>query len=115
VTVRHRTDAAQRCAETAIPRGEFHDESPHASRDARPNSANRQPPLRSPIMTHKSWVLLLAVAAGAAAAMLSLGRHQRRAAAHLEHKADIKAWENEGGGIVPPSSRPAAASTAPPL
>jgi hypothetical protein len=53
--------------------------------------------------TDKSWVLLLAVAAGAAgaaAAMLSRGRHHRRAAAHLEHKADIKAWENEGGGFA---------------
>ena len=68
--------------------------------------------------TDKSWVLLLAVAAGAAgaaAAMLSRGRHHRRAAAHLEHKADIKAWENEGGGFAAPSARRAAATRVMPL
>ena len=53
------------------------------------------------------WFLLLAVAAGAAAAMLSRGRHHRRVAAHLEHKADIKAWENEGGGFAAPAPAPA--------
>ena len=68
--------------------------------------------------TDKSWVLLLAVAAGAAgaaAAVLSRGRNHRRAAAHLEHKADIKAWENEGGGIATPPARRAAANRAAPL
>jgi hypothetical protein len=63
--------------------------------------------------TEKSWVLLLAVAAGAAgaaAAMLSRGRHHRRAAAHRAHKADIKSWENEGGGIATPSAQRTAAT-----
>ena len=57
--------------------------------------------------TDKNWFLLLAVAAGAAgaaAAVLLRGRHESRAAAHLEHKSDIKSWENEGGGIATPSA-----------
>lgn len=56
--------------------------------------------------TEKNWVLLLAVAAGAAgaaAAMLSRGRHHRRMA-HQGHKADIRSWENEGGGLSPPAA-----------
>lgn len=58
--------------------------------------------------TEKSWALLLAVAAGAAGAaamILSRSRHHRRAA-HLGHKADIRSWENEGGGLrVPAATR----------
>jgi hypothetical protein len=68
--------------------------------------------------TDKNWFLLLAVAAGAsgaAAAMLLRSRHHRRAAAHLEHNADIKSWENEGGGFAAPSARRAAANRVAPL
>ena len=54
---------------------------------------------RTPLSTGLSWILMLAAAAtagGAAATLLSRRRTQRRVA-HLEHKADIKSWENEGG------------------
>ena len=47
------------------------------------------------------WILMLAAtatAAGAAATLLSRRRTQRRVA-HLEHKAHIRSWENEGGNI----------------
>ena len=52
---------------------------------------------------NKGW-LFLAVAAGAAggaaAALWSRRRHHRHVA-HLQHKADIKSWENEGGNLAP--------------
>ena len=54
--------------------------------------------------TDKVLVLLLAVAAGltgAVAATLSRRRHHRNHTAHLEQKADIKCWENEGGNLRP--------------
>lgn len=56
---------------------------------------------RNPLSTGLSWILMLAAAAtagGAAATLLSRRRTQRRVA-HLEHKADIKSWENEGGNV----------------
>ena len=56
---------------------------------------------RSSLATSLGWVLVLAAAAtagGAAATLLSRRSVQRRVS-HLEHKADIKAWENEGGNI----------------
>ena len=56
---------------------------------------------RTPISTGLSWMLMFAAAAtagGAAATLLSRRRTQRRVA-HLEHKADIKSWENEGGNV----------------
>ena len=49
------------------------------------------------------WILLLALAASAAAsaafASNRSGRHRRHA--HLEHKQDLKSWENEGGNLAP--------------
>lgn len=52
----------------------------------------------------KRWVLLLAVAAsaaaGAAIASNSRRRHQRTAHA-LDHKTQLKSWENEGGNLAP--------------
>ncbi|MEO7742111.1 MAG: hypothetical protein ABIR98_04175 [Usitatibacter sp.] len=54
---------------------------------------------RNLVPTGLGWFLMLAAtatAAGAAATLFSRRRIQRRVA-HLEHKADIKSWENEGG------------------
>jgi hypothetical protein len=56
---------------------------------------------RNPIATGLGWILMMAAtatAASAAATLLARRRVQRRVA-HLEHKADIKSWENEGGNI----------------
>jgi len=56
---------------------------------------------RTPLATGLGWILMLAAAAtagGAAAALISRRGTQRRIA-HLEHKADIKSWENEGGNV----------------
>lgn len=56
---------------------------------------------RTPLATGMSLILMLAAtatAAGAAVTLLSRRRIQRRVA-HLEHKADIKSWENEGGNV----------------
>lgn len=56
---------------------------------------------RNPFSTGLGLLLMLAataMAASAAATLLSRRRTQRRVA-HLEHKADIKSWENEGGNI----------------
>ncbi len=51
------------------------------------------------------WILLLAVtasaAAGAAFASRAL-RHQARAAGEVQHKTNLKTWENEGGNLAPP-------------
>lgn len=53
--------------------------------------------------TSTGWYLLLAVAAGAVggAAAVMLARDQRRHVARMEHKADVKCWENEGGNLKP--------------
>jgi hypothetical protein len=53
----------------------------------------------------KGW-LVLAVAAGMAGGLtleFLAQRRRQRVAAHLEHKADIKSWENEGGNVKPAS------------
>ena len=55
----------------------------------------------------KRWMLLLAVtasaaaAAGAAFASRTL-RHQARAVGEVQHKTNLKTWENEGGNLAPP-------------
>ena len=54
---------------------------------------------RNALSTGLGWIVMLAAAAtagGTAAALLSRRRTQRRVS-HLEHKAHIKSWENEGG------------------
>jgi hypothetical protein len=53
--------------------------------------------------TSTGWYLLLALAAGAAggAAATLLARGNQRHAARIEHKADVKNWENEGGNLKP--------------
>lgn len=51
-----------------------------------------------------SWLPMLGVAAAAAGvvAVAQLSRRRRqRVVAHLEHKEDIKSWENEGGNLAP--------------
>jgi len=61
----------------------------------------------------KRWFLLFAVAvgaasaaAGAAVASTSRRRHHRKAR-DLEHKTQIKSWENEGGNLAPIAAVPA--------
>ena len=52
----------------------------------------------------KRWFFLIAVAAGAAGGAvvaLTSRRRQHRIAGHLQHKEDIKSWENEGGNLKP--------------
>ena len=57
----------------------------------------------------KRWLLLLAAAAGAAAATAIAWESQRRdhrTNRDLEHTADLKSWENEGGNLAPIPSAP---------
>jgi hypothetical protein len=52
----------------------------------------------------RRWLLLLSVAASAAigAAIASRSRRRNHRAAHvLQHKTDLRAWENEGGNLAP--------------
>ena len=52
----------------------------------------------------KRWILLLTVTASAAvgAAFASLIRRRHVRAAHdLQHKTNLKTWENEGGNLAP--------------
>jgi hypothetical protein len=61
----------------------------------------------------KRWIFLLAVTASAAAGAAFASRTRRRhvrAAGELQHKTDLKAWENEGGNLAPtpaPAVQPA--------
>jgi hypothetical protein len=50
------------------------------------------------------WYLLLAVAAGTAAGVavaLTVRSRGHKAVRRLQHKSDIKSWENEGGNLAP--------------
>ena len=52
----------------------------------------------------KRWLLFIAAATGAAAgaAFMSRSRRRQRRGAHdLQHKEDLKSWENEGGNEAP--------------
>jgi hypothetical protein len=52
----------------------------------------------------KTWALLLTIAASASigAAIASQWRRRQREATHQkQHSSDLKAWENEGGNVVP--------------
>ena len=52
----------------------------------------------------RRWIFLFAVTISAAigAAFASRSRNQRvQAAGESERKADLKAWENEGGNLAP--------------
>jgi len=52
----------------------------------------------------KRFLVLLAVVASAAVGALAASNvrlRQRRTARDLEHKQDVKAWENEGGNLAP--------------
>lgn len=61
----------------------------------------------------KRWLLLIAVAAGGAAVALTSRHRQHRTARKLEHKSDLKSWENEGGNLAPaPVLAPAPAAAA---
>jgi hypothetical protein len=56
----------------------------------------------------KRWILLLAVTVSAAvsAAFASRSRHPPRRSAHVQHKEDVKSWENEGGNLAPTAVSP---------
>jgi hypothetical protein len=49
------------------------------------------------------WILLLAVTASAAAGVAFASRTRRHvsAAGELQHKTNLKTWENEGGNLAP--------------
>ena len=52
------------------------------------------------------WVVLAALAAGAAAGAavaMQTRRRQHRTARDLDHATDLKSWENEGGNLPPAS------------
>ena len=53
----------------------------------------------------KRWVLVLALLAsatlGAVFASESRRRHHRAAGDHLQHKENLRTWENEGGYLAP--------------
>jgi hypothetical protein len=55
----------------------------------------------------KRWFLLLAVIAGAASAVAGAAvasksrRHHRRKLHDIDHKLQLKSWENEGGNLAP--------------
>jgi hypothetical protein len=61
----------------------------------------------------KRWFLLLAVAVGAASAAAGAAvasksrRHHHRKVRDLEHKIQLKSWENEGGNLAPIAAVPA--------
>ena len=61
----------------------------------------------------KRWFLLLAVVVGAASAAAGAAvasksrRHHHRKAHDLEHKTQLKSWENEGGNLAPIAAVPA--------
>jgi hypothetical protein len=57
----------------------------------------------------RRWLLLLAVAASTAigAAIATRSRRRNHRAAHaLQHKSDLKTWENEGGNLAPAGAGP---------
>jgi len=57
----------------------------------------------------RRWWFLLAVALGATAgaAVVSTSRDRsRRAADRVEHKTDLRSWENEGGNLAPAKDGP---------
>lgn len=52
----------------------------------------------------KRWILLFAVASGAAALASIATRSRRRTIRNehaLEHAMDLRSWENEGGNFAP--------------
>jgi hypothetical protein len=67
----------------------------------------------SPLNIDKRWFLLLAVVVGAASAAAGAAvasksrRHHHRKAHDLEHKTQLKSWENEGGNLAPIAAVPA--------
>jgi hypothetical protein len=62
----------------------------------------------------KRWFLVLALVAGAATGAVvawNARRGLRRTAPDLEHAADLKSWENEGGNLTPMAPAASAAGT----
>jgi len=57
----------------------------------------------------KRWFLLLAVTVSAAVSAAIASRSRRRhlrAAQDVQHKANLKTWENEGGNLAPTAASP---------
>ena len=55
----------------------------------------------------KRWILLLALTTGMALGAAFASRARRRhvqTAQNLQHKEEVKAWENEGGNLAPAAS-----------
>jgi hypothetical protein len=62
----------------------------------------------------KRWLLVVALVTGAAAGAVVAWNARRgfpRTAPDLEHAADLKAWENEGGNLAPIAPAAGAAGT----
>jgi len=86
-----------------------------------PTSLAHSPTLSAPFLISrelslnidKRWFLLLAVVVGAASAAAGAAvasksrRHHHRMAHDLEHKTQLKSWENEGGNLAPIAAVPA--------
>ena len=86
-----------------------------------PTSLAHSPTLSAPFLISrelslnidKRWFLLLAVVVGAASAAAGAAvasksrRHHHRKAHDLEHKTQLKSWENEGGNLAPIAAVPA--------
>ena len=64
-------------------------------------------------MRNRTVFLLAAALAGAAGAVLATGAYRRRGRTvrELQHRSDIKDWENEGGNLAPIKAQPLSAQT----
>lgn len=59
---------------------------------------------------NKRWAFLLAATAGVVGgAVLAVAsrRQHHEVAREMEHTADLKSWENEGGNVAPAATAPA--------
>jgi hypothetical protein len=63
-------------------------------------------------MNNRAVFLIVAALAGAAGAALATGSYRRRGRTEreLQHRSDVKDWENEGGNLAP-ATLPLAAQT----
>jgi hypothetical protein len=62
----------------------------------------------------RHWLLVLVLVAGASAGAVVAWNARRRflrTAPDLEHAADLKSWENEGGNLAPLAPAAGAAGT----
>lgn len=53
------------------------------------------------------WIAVAATTAVGVAGASHWRRRHHRAVHNLQHKTDLKTWENEGGTVMPPPAAPA--------